>query len=93
MDVLEQQGPPDATIVVRIEGTTDENEAVSLFTDEFMMEMLQELSQVGEVILVRFVEETMWVTFREGECALAAANKARITVRTRHRHSLLGMNL
>ncbi|XP_059468868.1 synaptojanin-1 [Neocloeon triangulifer] len=80
LDVLQQQGPPDATVVVRVEDVKDENEAVSLFTDEFMMELLQELSQVGEVILVRFVEETMWVTFREGECALAAANKGRLTL-------------
>jgi len=81
LDVLEQQGPPDATVVVRVEDAKDENEAVSLFTDEFMMELLQELSQVGEVILVRFVEDTMWVTFRDGQCALAAANKARLTVK------------
>jgi len=40
-----------------------------------MMVLLQELSQIGEVILVRFVEDTMWVTFRDGQCALAAARK------------------
>ncbi|CAB3386484.1 Hypothetical predicted protein [Cloeon dipterum] len=80
LNVLQQQGPPDATVVVRVEDVKDENEAVSLFTDEFMMELLQELSQVGEVILVRFVEETMWVTFREGECALAAANRGRLSL-------------
>ena len=46
-----------------------------IFDDNFMMALLQELSQIGEVILVRFVEDTMWVTFRDGQCALAAAKK------------------
>jgi phosphatidylinositol-bisphosphatase len=46
-----------------------------VFDDNFMMVLLQELSQIGEVILVRFVEDTMWVTFRDGQCALAAARK------------------
>lgn len=46
-----------------------------MFDDNFMMVLLQELSQIGEVILVRFVEDTMWVTFRDGQCALAAAKK------------------
>jgi len=43
-----------------------------VFDDNFMMVLLQELSQIGEVILVRFVEDTMWVTFRDGQCTLAA---------------------
>lgn len=46
-----------------------------MFDDNFMIVLLQELSQIGEVILVRFVEDTMWVTFRDGQCALAAARK------------------
>jgi hypothetical protein len=54
---------------------SDNNDTSSVFTDEFMMALLQDLSQVGEVILVRFVEDTMWVTFRDGQCALAAAKK------------------
>lgn len=45
-----------------------------------MMTLLQELSQIGDVILVRFVEETMWVTFRDGQCALAAASKQKTEV-------------
>ena len=41
-----------------------------MFDDNFMMVLLQELSQIGEVILVRFVEDTMWVTFKDGSvCA------------------------
>jgi len=52
-----------------------------VFDDNFMMVLLQELSQIGEVILVRFVEDTMWVTFRDGQCALAAARKGTTQVR------------
>lgn len=57
---------------------TDEEENVF---EELMPALLQELSQVGEVVLVRFVEDTMWVTFRDGQTALAAAKKANTQVR------------
>lgn len=53
----------------------------SVYDDNFMMSLLQELSQIGEVILVRFVEETMWVTFRDGQCAVVAAKRATTQVR------------
>ncbi|KDQ65302.1 Synaptojanin-1, partial [Zootermopsis nevadensis] len=52
-----------------------EGSGEDVFDDNFMMVLLQELSQIGEVILVRFVEDTMWVTFRDGQCALMAAKK------------------
>jgi phosphatidylinositol-bisphosphatase len=52
-----------------------EGSGEDVFDDNFMMVLLQELSQIGEVILVRFVEDTMWVTFRDGQCALVAAKK------------------
>ncbi|KAK7791521.1 hypothetical protein R5R35_008685 [Gryllus longicercus] len=74
MDVILDLGPPDATVVVQHIDAEGNNEDV--FDDSFMMTLLQELSQIGEVILVRFVEDTMWVTFRDGQCALAAAKKA-----------------
>ncbi|ALC42788.1 maker151 [Drosophila busckii] len=35
---------------------------------------------MGEVTLVRYVEDTMWVTFRNGESALSAAAKRSTTV-------------
>ncbi|XP_069684733.1 synaptojanin-1 isoform X2 [Periplaneta americana] len=72
MEVIQDLGPPDATIVVQV---TSEMSGEDVFDDNFMMVLLQELSQIGEVILVRFVEDTMWVTFRDGQCALAAAKK------------------
>lgn len=70
-EVIEYLGPPDSTVVVQVL----EDDAYLVFDDNFMMSLLQELSQIGEVILVRFVEDTMWITFRDGQCALAAAKK------------------
>ncbi|XP_068082117.1 synaptojanin-1 [Anabrus simplex] len=72
-EVIQDLGPPDATVVIQTMDREGSNEDV--FDDNFMMALLQELSQIGEVILVRFVEDTMWVTFRDGQCALAAAKK------------------
>ncbi|KAG8227890.1 hypothetical protein J437_LFUL008204 [Ladona fulva] len=80
LEVIEDLGPPDATIVVHAleaEGTGD---ASSVFDDSLIMALLQELSQFGEVILVRFVEDTMWITFRDGQSALAAAKKESLEI-------------
>lgn len=72
-EVIEDLGPLDGTIIVKaVEETED---ADSAFDSNFMMALLQDLSHIGEVILVRFVGETIWVTFRDGQCALAAAKK------------------
>lgn len=73
-EVIEDLGPPDGTIIVKaVEDGSDDMDSV--FDDSFMMALLQDFSHIGEVILVRFVGETIWVTFRDGQCALAAANK------------------
>jgi synaptojanin len=37
-------------------------------------------NEIGEVTLVRFVGETMWVTFRDGQSALTAANKRSVRI-------------
>lgn len=77
--VIADLGPPDGTIIIHYEGNSDEEDS-SIFDDNLMMAVLQELSQIGEVILVRFVADTMWVTFRDGQCALTAADKKTIKV-------------
>lgn len=77
MEVIQDLGPPDATIIVHVNNPQPNDDDSSVFDDNFMMVLLQELSQIGEVILVRFVDETMWVTFRDGQCALVAAKKGR----------------
>ncbi|XP_012277310.1 synaptojanin-1 [Orussus abietinus] len=72
-EVIEDLGPLDGTIVVK---AVEENEDIdSIFDDSFMIALLQDLAHIGEVILVRFVGETIWITFRDGQCALAAARK------------------
>lgn len=43
--------------------------------------IIQELGLIGEVTLVRFVSETMWVTFRDGQSALIAVQKKSIRIR------------
>ncbi|KAG8310932.1 synaptojanin-1 [Homalodisca vitripennis] len=77
MEVIQDLGPPDATIIIHVDSTQPNDDDSSIFDDNFMMVLLQELSQIGEVILVRFVDETMWVTFRDGQCALVAAKKGK----------------
>lgn len=77
--VIADLGPPDGTIIIHCEnGVEDEDSTV--FDDTLMMAVLQELSQIGEVILVRFVADTMWVTFRDGQCALTAAAKNTVEI-------------
>ncbi|XP_063994499.1 synaptojanin-1 [Diachasmimorpha longicaudata] len=72
-EVIQDLGPPDGTIIVKAVEEADDIDSV--FDDNFMLALLQELSHIGEVILVRFVGETIWVTFRDGQCALSAARK------------------
>lgn len=43
--------------------------------------IIQELGLIGEVTLVRFVNDTMWVTFRDGQSALIASRKNAIRIR------------
>uniref|UniRef100_A0A3Q3WVC7 Synaptojanin-1 n=1 Tax=Mola mola TaxID=94237 RepID=A0A3Q3WVC7_MOLML len=75
-DVIALQGPPDGTIMVSLcsSGPND------FFDDALIDELLDRFSQFGEVILIRFVEEKMWVTFLEGYSALAALSLSASTV-------------
>ncbi|XP_055916374.1 synaptojanin-1 [Eupeodes corollae] len=72
--VITDLGPPDSTIIVHVNTT---NQVVSeddptIYDENVMNALIQQLSKLGEVTLVRYVEDTMWVTFREGESALNA---------------------
>lgn len=78
--VIADLGPPDGTIIVHWQDSP-QNEDGPVFDDNLMFALLQELAQIGEVILVRFVADTMWVTFRDGQCALSAASKKFVRVR------------
>ncbi|XP_063363236.1 synaptojanin-1 [Cydia amplana] len=78
-EVVNDQGPPDATIVVQ---PCDAN-SESVFDDNLVAAVLQELATIGEVTLVRIVEDhstSLIITFRDGQNALAAAQKEHLTV-------------
>ncbi|XP_063495411.1 synaptojanin-1 isoform X9 [Symphalangus syndactylus] len=66
-EVIAVQGPPDGTVLVSIKSSLPEN---SFFDDALIDELLQQFASFGEVILIRFVEDKMWVTFLEGSSAL-----------------------
>ncbi|KAM9729330.1 LOW QUALITY PROTEIN: synaptojanin-1 [Menidia menidia] len=75
-DVIARQGPPDGTILVSLCSSGPDD----YFSDELIDELLDKFTQYGEVILIRFVEEKMWVTFLEGYSALAALSLSASTV-------------
>ncbi|XP_018420509.1 PREDICTED: synaptojanin-1 [Nanorana parkeri] len=70
-EVIATQGPPDGTIMVSIQSNSSED---NYFDDNLIDELLQQFAGYGEVILIRFVDDKMWVTFLEGSSALAALN-------------------
>ncbi|XP_036379138.1 synaptojanin-1 isoform X2 [Megalops cyprinoides] len=75
-DVIALQGPPDGTILVSLCSSGEED----YFDDALIDELLDKFAAFGEVILIRFVEEKMWVTFLEGYSALAALSLSASTV-------------
>ncbi|KAG9486181.1 hypothetical protein GDO78_008983 [Eleutherodactylus coqui] len=68
-EVIATQGPPDGTVMVSIQNSSPQE---NYFDDNLIDELLQQCAGHGEVILIRFVEDKMWVTFLEGSSALAA---------------------
>nr|XP_061818825.1 synaptojanin-1-like isoform X1 [Nerophis lumbriciformis] len=75
-DVIALQGPPDGTILVSLCSSGPDD----YFDDPLIDELLDKFAHFGEVILIRFVEEKMWVTFLEGYSALAALSLSASTV-------------
>lgn len=73
-DVIMSLGPPDATVVIHSVEQHEEDEE-SIYDENVTAALVQELAEIGEVTLVRFVGETMWVTFKDGQAALAAINR------------------
>ncbi|XP_063275456.1 synaptojanin-1 isoform X2 [Prinia subflava] len=70
-EVIAMQGPPDGTVMVSIRGSSAEE---NYFDDNLIDDLLQKFASYGEVILIRFVEDKMWVTFLEGSSALNVMN-------------------
>ena len=82
-DVIKDLGPPDGTILIQAmapDAPDSDDEEGSIYDENLMSALLQELTQIGEVTLVRFVGDIMWVTFRDGQSALTAANKRQVQV-------------
>ncbi|XP_049868542.1 synaptojanin-1 [Pectinophora gossypiella] len=78
-EVVQDLGPPDASIIVQ--PFEEINSEESVFDDNVMAAVLQELATIGEVTLVRFIDEhSLSITFRDGQNALAAAQKGQICV-------------
>ncbi|XP_067289575.1 synaptojanin-1 isoform X3 [Pseudorasbora parva] len=75
-EVIALQGPPDGTILVSLCASGPDD----FFDDALIDELLDKFANFGEVILIRFVEEKMWVTFLEGYSALAALSLSASTV-------------
>ncbi|XP_066196846.1 synaptojanin-1 isoform X1 [Sylvia atricapilla] len=70
-EVIATQGPPDGTVMVSIRSSSAEE---NYFDDNLIDDLLQKFASYGEVILIRFVEDKMWVTFLEGSSALNVMN-------------------
>ncbi|NXV04113.1 SYNJ1 protein, partial [Cettia cetti] len=70
-EVMATQGPPDGTVMVSIRSSSAEE---NYFDDNLIDDLLQKFASYGEVILIRFVEDKMWVTFLEGSSALNVMN-------------------
>lgn len=77
-NVLMNVGPLDGTIIVTT--ISDDEDIAAIVSDTFMNDLLGALSGFGDVLLVRFVENKMWVTFKDGQSALKAAVSPRLVV-------------
>ncbi|KAL5289697.1 SYNJ1 family protein [Megaselia abdita] len=71
-DVIQELGPRDSTIIVKLEGNRDDF-PLSIYDESVTNSLIQELSKIGEIALVRYVNDEIWITFKEGKCALNAA--------------------
>lgn len=74
-EVILSLGPPDATVVIHAVDQHNDEDEDSIYDENVTAALVQELAEIGEVTLVRFVGETMWVTFKDGQAALAAVNR------------------
>ncbi|CAE1261864.1 SYNJ [Acanthosepion pharaonis] len=72
-DVVIEQGPPDATVIISLENGQTFNEAL-------VDEIVQVFSECGEILLIRFVEEDMWLIYKHGQSSLESVKKDKITV-------------
>lgn len=80
-EVITDLGPPDATVVIQAVNQSNDEDEDSIYDENVTAELVQQLAEIGEVTLVRFVGETMWLTFKDGQSALTAVkNKGNLQV-------------
>lgn len=73
-EVIKSSGPPDCTVVVHSINK-------SLYADEgFKTCLLDNLSQYGEVVIVRQVEDLIYVVFKDGYAAMLAGQSGQTLV-------------
>ncbi|XP_028966400.1 synaptojanin-1 [Galendromus occidentalis] len=68
-EVSKLAGPPDATVLVKKSASSQDKET---FSEIFIEKMCDLFSELGEVVLIRFVGETLRITFADGQSALDA---------------------
>ncbi|XP_044740871.1 synaptojanin-1 [Chrysoperla carnea] len=71
--VLQYLGPPDGTICIKCPDVEE-------YDASFVNNILTELSNIGQVIMVRFDGDTMWATFYDPQCCLSAVKRQIIQV-------------
>ncbi|KAK3594082.1 hypothetical protein CHS0354_040850 [Potamilus streckersoni] len=64
-DVLSTQGPQDGTVVISLAGGRE-------FDDDVVDEIVGTFSDIGDIILVRFIESDMWLIYKSGKLAMKA---------------------
>ena len=74
-EVIKDLGPPDATVVIHAVDQQNDEDEDSIYDENVTAALVQELAEIGEVTLVRFVGETMWVTFKDGQAAVSAVKQ------------------
>ncbi|ESP04692.1 hypothetical protein LOTGIDRAFT_135750 [Lottia gigantea] len=62
-EVIGEQGPPDGTVIISME---------TEMSDDTVNEIVELFNEVGEIIVVRFVGDDMWVIYRNGQHAIEA---------------------
>lgn len=68
--VLDECGPPDATVFVRIEGN-----GMAISDEQAIAEVLKILEmEAGEIVLIRYVSSSIMVIFSDGRSAIKAAD-------------------
>ncbi|KAK7574119.1 hypothetical protein V9T40_011310 [Parthenolecanium corni] len=77
-DVLQSVGPLDGTVVLKLINSNVNIATVS--NDAFMTKLFHELSRFGDLVLVRFVENVMLITFKEGRSALNAVARSPLQI-------------